>query len=80
MEIIFKIVDLNINVLLFMEECIAIGDWWMIREYFDIDFSIQDMIFTIWGMARKYLDMGLDNYYIAIMVTLKEIFLRIGPG
>ena len=80
MEIIFEIVDLNVDVLLFMEECIAIGVWWMIKEHFEINFSIQDMIYTIWGMARKYLDEGLDNYYIAIMLTLKDIFLRIGPG
>ena len=71
---------MEINVFIFMEECISIGNWWMIIDYFDIDYSIQDLIFTIWGMARKYLDMGLYNYYVAIMVTLKEISLRIGPG
>ena len=63
-----------------MERCISLGDWWIAKEHFDINFSIQDMIYTIWGMARKYLDEGLDSYYLAIMLTLKDIFIRFGPG
>ena len=79
-KIISEIVDMGINVLTFMEECLSIGNWGMIMYFFDIDYSKQDLLYTIWGMARRYLDMGLYNYYVAIMVTLKEIFLRVGPS
>ena len=79
-KIISEIVDMGINVLTFMEECLSIGNWGMIMDFFDIDYSKQDLLYTIWGMARRYLDMGQYNYYVAIMVTLKEIFLRFGAS
>ena len=79
MEIIYEIVELNVDVLLFMEECISLGNWWIAKEHFDISFSIQDTIYAIWEMARKYLDEGLDSCYLAIMLTLKDMIIRFGP-
>ena len=79
-RIIPEIINMGINVLTLLEECLSIGNWGVIMEFFDFNYSKQDLLYTIWGMARRYLDMGQYNYYVAIMVTLKEIFLRVGPS
>ena len=76
MEIIYEIVELGLDVLLFMNECILLGNWWKAQEHFDINFRIQDTIYTVYGIAKRYHDEGLDNYYVAIMLTLKEMIAR----
>ena len=47
--------------------------WWQIRRRYNIDYAIDDVIYTVWGMGRWYLDEGMDNEYILIMVTLKNM-------
>ena len=76
MERIDDLVELSLDILPFMNGCILLGSWWELKEYFDINFRIQDAIYTIWGVAKRYLDEGLDNHYVAIMLTLKEMFVR----
>ena len=78
--IIPEVLHMEINVLALMEECLSIGNWGEVMEFFDDMYSKQDLLYTIWGIARRYLDMGEYNYYVALMVTLKEIFVRFGQS
>ena len=47
--------------------------WWQIRRRYNIDYTIDDVIYTVRGMGRWYLEEGMDNQYILIMVTLKNM-------
>ena len=76
MEIIDDLVDLGLDIIPFVNGCILLGSWWEVQEYFDVNFRIQDAVYTIWGIAKRYLNEGLDNYYVAIMLTLKKMFVR----
>ena len=77
-RIIPEVVRMGINILSLMEEALGIGNWTGVMIYFGGLYTKQDVLFTIWGMARRYLDLGEYNYYLAIMITLKQIFVRFG--
>ena len=47
-------------------------------EYFGGIYTRQDLLYTLWGCAQRYLDLGEYNYYFALMVTLKQILVRFG--
>ena len=74
MELVNDLVDLGLDVLGFMERCILLGSWWEVQEHFDLNCRIEDAIYTIWGIGRNYLDQHMDNIYISIMLTLKDMF------
>ena len=69
---------MGINLLDLMEECIAVGNWGEVLEYFGGIHSKQDFLYTLWGCARRYLDLGEYNYYVALMLTLKQMLVRFG--
>ena len=73
MEIVNDLVDLGLDVLGFMEHCILLESWWEVQEQFNLNCGIEDAIYTIWGIGRNYLDQHMDNIYISIMLTLKEM-------
>ena len=77
-RIIPEVMQMGINILDLMEECLAIGNWSEVMEYFGGIYTKQDLLYTLWGCARRYLDLGEYNYYVALMVTLKQIFVRFG--
>ena len=79
-QIIPEVMQMGINILNLMEECLTIGKWGEVMEYFGDIYTKQDLLYTIWGVARRYLDMGEYNYYVALMVTLKELFVRFGQA
>ena len=76
MEIVNDLVNLGLDILPFMERCILLGSWWEVQEYFDLNCRIEDAIYTIWGVARNYLDEDMDNIYVSIMLTLKDMFIH----
>ena len=73
MELVDEIIVLGLDILDFMESCIQLGFWWEVQNQFNLNCNIDDVIFTIWGMGRNYLDQNMDNVYIAIMLTLKDM-------
>ena len=77
-RLIPAVVRLGINVLILIEEAFCIGNWAGVKLYFRGRYSKQDVLFSIWGIARRYLDLGEYNYYLAIMITLKQIFKKFG--
>ena len=77
-RIVPAIVDLGIDVLGLMVEALNIGNWAGVLNYFRGRYSRHDVVFTIYRMARRYLDLGNYNYYRAIIITLKQIFKKFG--
>ena len=77
-RIVPAVVDLGIDVLGLMVEALNIGNWAGVLNYFGGRYSKHDVVFTIYGMARRYLDLGNYNYYRAIIITLKQIFKKFG--
>ena len=73
MELVDEIIVLGLDILDFMESCIQLGFWWEVQNQLNLNCNIDDVIFTIWGMGRNYLDQNMDNVYIAIMLTLKDM-------
>ena len=77
-RIVPAVVNLGIHVLGLMVEALNIGNWAGVLNYFGGRYSRHDVVFTIYGMARRYLDLGNYNYYRAIIITLKQIFKKFG--
>ena len=77
-RIIPTVVSLGIDILGLMVEALGIGNWAGVLIYFGGRYSKHDVVFTIYGMARRYLDLGEYNYYRAIIITLKQIFFKFG--
>ena len=77
-RIIPEVVAMGINLLDLMRECIELGNWGEVLEYFGGIYSKQDFLFTLGGCARRYLDLGEYNYYVALMLTLKQMLVRFG--
>ena len=73
MELVNDLIVLGLDVLGFMEGCIQLGFWWEVQDQFNLNCDIEDAMYTIWGMSRNYLDQNMDNVYIAIILTLKEL-------
>ena len=73
MALVDSIINLGLDVLGFMENCTHFRFWWQVQNQFNLNCGIDDVIFTIWGMARHYLDQNMNNEYITIMLTLKNM-------
>ena len=73
-RIVTSIVNLGIDILGLMVVALDVG----IMRYFGNRYNKHDVIFTIYGMARKYLDLGKYLYYRAIMIYLKKVFKKFG--
>ena len=77
-RIVPAVVNLGIDILGLMVEALGIGNWAGIMKYFGGRYTKHDVVFTIYGMARRYLDLGKYTYYRAIKITLKQIFKQFG--
>ena len=77
-RIVPAVVNLGIDILGLMVEALGKGKWAGVLNYFGGRYSKHDIVFTIYGMARRYLDLGKHNYYRAIIITLKQIFKKFG--
>ena len=77
-RIIPEVVAMGINLLDLMRECIELGNWGEVLEYFGGIYSKQDFLYTLWGCAQRYLDLGEYNYCVALMLTLKQMLVRFG--
>ena len=74
-RIVPAVVNLGIDILGLMVEALGIGNWAGIMKYFGSRYNKHDVVFTIYGMGRRYLDLGKYSYYRAIMIYLKKIHL-----
>ena len=77
-RIVTSIVNLGIDVLGLMVVALDVGKWSGIMRYFGNRYHKHDVIFIIYGIARKYLDLGKYSYYRAIMIYLKKNFKKFG--
>ena len=73
-RIVPAVVNLGIDILGLMVEALGVGNWAGIMKYFGSRCNKHDVVFTIYGMARRYLDLGKYSYYRAIMIYLKKKF------
>ena len=77
-RIVPSIVKLGIDVLGLMVTALEVGEWSGIMRYFGNRYRKHDVIFTIYGIARNYHDLGKYLYYRAIMIYLKKVFKKFG--
>ena len=74
MELVNSMLHMELNELVdLMNNFTQYTFWWQIQRRYNIDYAIDDVIYTAWGMGRCYLEEGMDNEYILIMVTLKNM-------
>ena len=77
-RIVPAVVNLGIDVLGLMVVALDVGKWSGVMRYFGSCYNKNDVVFTIYSMARRYRDMGQCLYSRAIMIYLKKVFKKFG--
>ena len=76
-KIVPSIVKLGIDVVGLLASALE-GGWAIIMKHFGNGFRKNDIIFTIYKIARKYHDLGNHFYHRAIIIYLNFFFRKFG--
>ena len=77
-KIVPSIVKLGIDVLGLLVSALEVGGWAIIMRHFGNGYRKNDIIFTIYKIARKYHDLGNHFYHQAIIIYLRKNFRKFG--
>ena len=77
-KIVPSIVKLGIDVLGLLVSALEVGGWAIIMRHFGNGYRKNNIIFTIYKIARKYHDLGNHPFHQAIIIYLRKNFRKFG--